>query len=210
MSFGYLGDTSTKIKQQVKNQGIISISEAYELEKANHLGGSLELIESQTISSDVAQVDFTDIKANIYDVHRLDIVNATSDTDDKDFALRVSVSSSFITASDYHRGLLSLDNAGNAEDNRATAAAQMDISRRSGNATNEKTNARVYIYNAANASLITHITCHVTSQRENGNMQMVYGGGAYDQAAAVDGLRIFMDGSGDIATGVFNLYGIKQ
>ena len=49
MSFGYLGDTSTKIKQQVKNQGVISVSEAYELEKAGHLGGSLELIASNTV-----------------------------------------------------------------------------------------------------------------------------------------------------------------
>ena len=33
MSFGYLGDTSTKIKQVKKNEGIISIAENYELEK---------------------------------------------------------------------------------------------------------------------------------------------------------------------------------
>ena len=30
MSFGYLGDTSTKIKQQVKNNGVISVSEDYD------------------------------------------------------------------------------------------------------------------------------------------------------------------------------------
>ena len=69
MSFGYLGDTSTKIKQQVKNQGVISISEAYELEKAGHLGGSLELIQEQNYSTDVASVDFLSIKENKYDVH---------------------------------------------------------------------------------------------------------------------------------------------
>ena len=66
MSFGYLGDTSTKIKQQVKNQGVISISEAYELEKAGHLGGSLELIAEQTTSGS-QNYNFTSIKENKYE-----------------------------------------------------------------------------------------------------------------------------------------------
>ena len=60
MSFVYLGDISTKIKQQVKNQGVISIAEAYELEKAGQLGGSLELIEAKTISG-VSSAIFTSI-----------------------------------------------------------------------------------------------------------------------------------------------------
>ena len=34
MSFGYIGDISTKIKQQVKNQGILSVTELLELEKS--------------------------------------------------------------------------------------------------------------------------------------------------------------------------------
>ena len=29
MSFGYLGDTSTKIKQQVKNNGLISVTDIF-------------------------------------------------------------------------------------------------------------------------------------------------------------------------------------
>ena len=44
MSFGYIGDTPTKVNQKVKNTGILSISEAFALERQGFLGGSLELI----------------------------------------------------------------------------------------------------------------------------------------------------------------------
>ena len=68
MSFGYIGDTSTSVKQQVKNKGILTTQESFDLERQGFLGGSLELIEEQTVSS-VTDVDFTSIQQNRYDVH---------------------------------------------------------------------------------------------------------------------------------------------
>ena len=50
MSYGYLGDSSTKIKQVKKNDGIITASEAFDLETKGHLGGSWELIQTQSHS----------------------------------------------------------------------------------------------------------------------------------------------------------------
>ena len=50
MSFGYIGDTSTSVKQQVKNKGILTTQESFDLERQGFLGGSLELIEEQTVS----------------------------------------------------------------------------------------------------------------------------------------------------------------
>ena len=38
MSFGYIGDTPTKVNQKVKNTGILSISEAFDLERQGFLG----------------------------------------------------------------------------------------------------------------------------------------------------------------------------
>ena len=49
MSFGYIGDTSTSVKQQVKNKGILSTQESFDLERQGFLGGSLELIQSQNL-----------------------------------------------------------------------------------------------------------------------------------------------------------------
>ena len=33
MSFGYIGDTSTSVKQQVKNKGILTTQESFDLER---------------------------------------------------------------------------------------------------------------------------------------------------------------------------------
>ena len=59
MPYGYLGNAPNQIKN---NSGVFTVSDINELEAKGHWGGSLELIQSQTISGDVAQVDFTSIK----------------------------------------------------------------------------------------------------------------------------------------------------
>ena len=62
MSYGYLGDTSTKIKQVKKNDGILTPSDVLDLESKGHIGDSLQFIANQTHSSDVSTIDFTSIK----------------------------------------------------------------------------------------------------------------------------------------------------
>jgi len=92
MSFGYIGDISTKIKQQVKNTGILSISEAFDLERQGFLGGSIELIQSQTVSG-VASVQFTSIKGSEYDNHLMECVNLSLDSDNSNIRFDVRFSS---------------------------------------------------------------------------------------------------------------------
>ena len=174
------------------------------------------MLKSKLSKSEVAnvvfpfQVDFTAIKEDKYDVHKLEIINAVSDSDDKDFSLRVSVGGTFDTDADYHRALYSLTANGNEEESYVTTASQMDITRNSGSATNEKTNARIYIYNAGNSAKYTFNTNQSTYINNDGYFKSTIGGGMYDQTGIVDGFRIFMDASGDIASGVFKLYGMKQ
>ena len=196
--------------QQLKNSGVFTTADALNLQAVGEWGGSLEHIQTQTISSDVAQVDFTAIKESKYDVHKLEIINAVSDSDDKDFSLRVSVGGTFDTGTNYHRALYSLTANGNEEESYVTTASQMDITRNSGSATNEKTNCYTYIYNAGNSATYTFNTNQSTYINESGYFKSTIGGGMYDQTGIVDGFRIFMDGSGDIASGVFKLYGMKQ
>ena len=99
MSFGYLGDTSTKIKQQVKNQGVISISEAYELEKAGHLGGSLKHISTTSFSSSSA-VDITSgfTGFDVFQVQVTDLVGSTN----INFGMQFYESGVLETSSVYH------------------------------------------------------------------------------------------------------------
>ena len=207
MPYGYTGSPPNQI---INNSGVFSSADIADLQSQGHAGGSLELIETQTISSNTAAVDFTDIKADIYDVHRLEIINARSDTDNKDFSLRVSVSGTFDAGTNYHRALMSVDANGGTQESYTTTASQMDITLYSGNATNEKANSYIYIYNAGNSAKYTFNTNQSTYINVNGVYKMVYGGGMYDQTGIVDGFRIFMDNSGNIESGVFKLFGVKQ
>mgnify|MGYP003118750348 CR=1 FL=1 len=63
MPYGYLGTTPN---QQLNNSGVFSVEEALALQNVGELGGSMELIDEETISSGTATVDFTSIKENIY------------------------------------------------------------------------------------------------------------------------------------------------
>ena len=206
MPYGYLGTTPN---QQLNNSGVFSVEEALALQNVGELGGTLEHIQTQTASSDSA-INFTSIKEAKYDVHKLEIINAVSDTDDRDFSLRVSVGGTFDTGANYHRAIFSLTSGGTEEDSYATTSSQMDITRNSGTATNEKTNCCIYIYNAGNSATYTFNTNQSTYIDNGGYYKSTFGGGMYDQTGIVDGFRIFMDGDGSIASGVFKLYGVKQ
>ena len=66
----YIGTQPNNVK---KNIGLYNPSEILQLTKDGSWGGSLELIQSQTVSG-VTQVDFTSIKENIYDVHLMEYI----------------------------------------------------------------------------------------------------------------------------------------
>ena len=64
MAFSYVGNFPN---QQFRNSGIYSLDDLNNLESVGELGGSLELIESQTITNSTG--DFTNIHENEYKVH---------------------------------------------------------------------------------------------------------------------------------------------
>ena len=76
MSYGYIGDTSSSIKQQKKNAGVLSVSDVLDLESKGQLGGSLELLTSQTVTSMTSAIDFTEVFTDRYDVYYLESKNA--------------------------------------------------------------------------------------------------------------------------------------
>ncbi len=194
----YLGTQPNDVK---KNIGLYTPSEILQLEKDGHWGGSLELIQSQTVSG-VTTVDFTDIKENIYEVHFL---------------------TGTITGNGANRPYLRFFESGTIEDASVYLVAyqQMTIGGSSGNkgagVTNldffvgasevgESSVASCYIYNAGNSSKFTH-------QTQEGFMSTVirgeFGGGVLPQASVVDGFRI-QTSSANTITGTIKLFGVKQ
>ena len=61
MAYSYTGVFPN---QQLKNSGVFTVKDALNLEAVGEWGGSLELIEKQTVSGTPLTVDFDNIKLN--------------------------------------------------------------------------------------------------------------------------------------------------
>ena len=203
MSFGYLGDTSTKIKQQVKNQGVISVSEAYELEKAGHLGGSLELIASHTVSGVESSINFTDIQGANYDVHFLTILNYETNGGGNELVqIRLSNDGgSSYESSNYQNAQQVCATGGTFTELKSTSDTGLQFAYT--NNTEESINY-VYLYNLNDSSKYSHSTFHGMKV----GADIAFGGGVYAVAETINALQVRTGTAAD--KGTIKLYGVKQ
>ena len=207
MSFGYLGDISTKIKQQVKNQGVISIAEAYELEKAGQLGGSLELIEEKSISG-VSSAIFTSIKETKYNVHLLEIIDYQPVSDNTDIRVRFFESGVEETASVYQYAFEFMTANGARGEVQDTTSDYIRATFNTGNATNEKSVSYNYYYNSGNSTKYSFQTMHTVLTNGSTALNVAFGGGSLPQASAVNQIKLY-NASGNFSC-TAKLYGVKE
>ena len=212
MSFGYLGDTSTKIKQQVKNQGVISIAESYELEKLGHLGGSLELIQSQTASSS-SSLDFTNL--GNFDVHLFTGRNINMSANNQFFRARLSNDggSSYENSNYDQAGMRMLASTTPYETQSTTDTFfGHTLTDNSGGYSSSADNGNFYMYcyNLLNSSKYSYSTSHsIGLEQSSSTVSTMFGGGVYHVAETVNAVR-FLNASSGTFSGVIKLYGVKQ
>ena len=209
MSFGYIGDTPTKVNQKVKNTGILSISEAFDLERQGFLGGSLELIAEQTYSSAVSSIQFTDIKESLYDVHLMQIFNVQGTTDQDTFTIYLYEDGiGWETASVYQWANQINTSAGVGSEQRSTSRDGMSLFGSNDNDTNEKNNAYVYFYNLGNSAKYSFSTFQTTAidYYETGSRM---GGAVLPQASKVTGIRLDISNN-NFSSFTLKLFGVKQ
>ena len=201
MPYGYLGQNTPN--QTVSNSGVFDISSAADLTKQGKFGGSLELIEEQTASSDSA-LDFTSIKQGKYDVH---LMQYNLDLNGyEQLYLRFYESGVLETASVYeYANQFGSTNASFNDGLRSTGATQILLS-----FTNQHQNqGYIYLYNLGNSSKYSFTTHHsFVDDSGNSRFFFLFGGGLLPQASEVDGIRIFPQTTN--FTGSVKLYGVKQ
>jgi hypothetical protein len=207
MSYGYVGDTSTSIKQQVKNAGVLSVSDVLDLESKGQLGGSLELIEEQTYSTGVNNIDFLNIKETKYDVHLMQIQNLTTAIESGTHFIRFFESGVLESASVYQYGVQYGDIAGNFGELKSTGNTGIQITSTGSGINNQV--AYIYLYNLGNSSKYSFCTFHLFNVR-SGNDEFQFGGGVLPQASVVDGIRYAYTGASTISDFTIKLYGVKQ
>ena len=213
MSYGYIGDTSTSIKQQVKNQGVLSMNDVQNLKSLGQWGGSLELIEEQTVSS-ASAVNFTNLKGDVYDVHLITVSNLTYASSNDNTSIRVSNDggSSYESGSNYQFAIQYASQVAGFQEYKSTGTTKYDIGLLGGDNTNEAVNFYAYIYNANDSSKFTFMLSHGTtfSDTTHHGQGMFFGSGVYNVAEKIDAFTLFGDTGGTMANAVIKLYGIKK
>ena len=205
MSFGYIGDTSTSVKQQVKNKGILTTQESFDLERQGFLGGSLELI-AESNPSGVNIVDFTDIKENVYDVHFVTLKIALNGAGSVN--MQFFESGVLETGSVYHTSYQNGQATGTFSETKSTSGTRLFATRIG--ASGDTRSAYNYLYNLGNSSKYSFQSMHGVSRNTGTTAcDMRFGGGVLPQASTVDGIR-FTETSGQLLTGNIKLYGVKQ
>ena len=205
MPYGYLGQNTPN--QTVANSGVFSITDVAELQSQGKLGGSLELIAQETISSG-SQIIFTDIKETKFDVHFLEIINFQPSTDARDVEIRFYESGVEESASVYQYAYQYGTSTGTFDENKSTGNTHIRGTINVGNATNEGGNSYCYFYNLGNSSKYSFQTMHCSMINDSGQFLMVFGGGVLPQASTVDQIKLYVSsGTCDLTA---KLYGVKQ
>ena len=199
----YIGTQPNDVK---KNTGLYTPSEILQLTKDGSWGGSLELIQSQTVSG-VSQVDFTSIQEQNYDVHYV-TYNIKPSADTQNYIRFSNDSGSSFETSNYQYAWEIQDSAGGTGETRSTSSSQMYLNYGGGNSANEKHTAYYYFYNLGNASKYSFITEQANTQSSTGSLHSFIGGSMYGVAETINAIRLYQQNG--TMTGVVELFGVKQ
>ena len=213
MPYGYLGQNTPN--QTVSNSGVFSISDVASLEKQGKFGGSLELIEEQTISSSTSAVDFTSIQENKYDVHFIQTKNtllSASGTSHLVLYFSNNGGSSFITSGNQYAYQTCSPNGTFGEGKSTSLGFASYLSGNYHSSSNKSShNAYTYIYNAGNSSKYTFSTTQMVGF-DSTNIAGFnwFGGNVYATAETINAFRIGTNDSSTIERLEVKLYGVKQ
>ena len=169
--------------------------------------GKLELIETQDVTS-VTNIDFTDIKEDIYNVHLLTVNNAHITVDSRRYIIQFYESGVLETASVYQYAHQAGNANGGFAERKSTSANHIRGSSTYGNATGESSQGYIYFYNLGDSSKYSFTTSQTVQMDVSPDFTFEFGSGVMTQASVVDGIRISVTNGFDEAT--FSLYGIKE
>ena len=207
MAFSYVGNFPN---QQLSNSGVLSLDDINNLESTGELGGSLELIEEQTISS--AYADFTSLQESKYDVLMFQLEKVTPTTNGHNIGFRFSNNggTSFISSGyqyAWQRGYPST-----FTEIKSTSSDRILANGGIGNGSEDGLNGYIYLYNLGNSSKYSFASWHLNGSYTSVSIFTIFsfGGGVLPTAEVHNAVRFGSDSFNTLAGGTIKLYGVKQ
>jgi hypothetical protein len=175
--------------------------------------GKLELIETQTVSSAVAQVDFTSIDESIYNVHFLTFNGLELATNDSSMGARLSNDggSTFETAN-YQYAVQYYFTSGSFGEIKGTSISS--FRRFAWGDSGDVVNGYCYFYNLGDSSKYSFLThqCPTNIETSSGTGFGYFGSQVYAVAETINAIRLFNHNTGGNfqTQGTISLYGIAE
>jgi len=167
----------------------------------------LSQVATNTVTSATAYVDLVGTTTD--DVYMISIVGMTIDTDNRLPALRVLASGSPKTTNykGAHQNFYANASFGLGYNQPASSTGdQMYISTNNGTGTGETLNGILYLFNFNNSSEYSFVTYEMSVFDKDARLAGRQGGGVNATEEAHNGIRVFLDGTGNIDGGTFTLY----
>jgi hypothetical protein len=199
----YIGTQPNDVK---KNTGLYTPSEILKLTKDGSWGGSLELIEEQTVSG-VSGVEFINLANKPYSVYVLYINNATT-TSNSQMYIRFSNNNgtSFISSVDYRYAYFYGTTANVFQTPSSSGLDKISTNFLSSSSSVSSSNGYVYFYNLLDSDKFSTVTYH--NMNEWIDTRMGFGGGSLSSIEAHNAIQV--NPSAGNLSGNFKLLGIKQ
>jgi len=170
--------------------------------------GKLELIETQTVTTSTAYVDFLDL--GNYNVHFLTSNNFSSTVDAEVLVPYLSNNggTSFINSGYQQAGQVG-DANGNFSESRSTSSPSLAVLGKSGTGSNEHSGSYAYFYNLLDSSKYSFMTSHQIAWNDIPEAEFRFYSAVLPTAETHNAIRL-TGGLGNIATLDVSLYGIAE
>ena len=211
--FGYIPESPEQ--SFGNNKGIFTPTDIYDLTRADKYTnyGQLELIETQTYSSDVTTIEFNSIQESTYNVHFMTFNNLSMATGTNQFApvIQLAESGTYETSSVYQVAYQSGTATGTFSESRSTGQTYIVPCSNMYNQSNNTSQGYAYFYNLGDSAKYSFATSHQYNVNHNLTPVTVFGSGVLPQTSTVDGIRfIFTNATKLFGSYDISLYGIKE
>ena len=189
------------------NKGIFTPKDIYDLTRADKYTnyGQLELIETQSHSTDVTDIDFTSL--GTYNVHLLTFNNVQSSGSGPQLKVRLFESGVKETASVYQNAIQFGGANGSFSEAKSTGDTGMPVN---GNFQSGVSNGYIYFYNLGDSSKYSFLTSHSHQIDPTNTFYMGFGSQVMTQSSTVDGINLYNSNAGNFTDFDISLYGIKE
>jgi len=193
----------------MSNSGVFDVNDIrYLMDYQQWSGvGTLELIETKSVSSAVSTFSIDNIKEDIYNVHFCTYSNYTPSVDNRHLGLRFKVNGTTTTGFDY-MGAMRRQTAATAADLPQANDTKIWLGYNSGTGTGESLSGYFYMYNAGDSDKYTYLTAQNIQLNRDPNPESHYISGVRDELGVIDGIE-FKPSADDISSLDVSLYGIR-